>query len=856
MNHIDLYNDPSLINFKEPIVIDFETYFDKEYSLSKITTEEYIRCDKFECIGVAVKIGSEATQFYPRETGIQVIRNAISAYPNSPVIAQNSAFDMGILAFRYGIHPNFTVDTMVLAKLSGFDRVAGGTSLAKMSAQLEKMGIFNQVKGNEVHNMLGVHASDMTAQQWQAYGDYCKLDVDLTHALYMYMIDKVPTQELIMADITTKMWTRPMIELDVPLLESYAERLATEREQMLSRISGDLGFDSTDELLKHLRSSKKFVAILERLSVEVPMKWSEKQEKMIPAVSKTDIAFLELLEHENELVRTLVETKLGTMSSMEQTRTATFLDIASRGLMPLPLRYSGTHTHRFSGMDRLNCFSPGHELLTPDGWVFVEDYQEGTPIMQWHADGTLSFDNNPAWLVKPYKGIMYEVDAPLIACKVTPDHRFSYVRHGKLECGLVTKTIEQVYNSHGMKAIPVKGYVNTPDADISDDEIRYLVALQADGSVLDTKTCTRHSFGFRRVEKINRMELLLTNLGYEYSMFVSGNTTYFRVAPIGRCAVVDKNFGKWLLSLSVHQLTIFCDELLLWDGNKNSNNGSMEYNSTIRDNVLWVDTAMRLCGRHGGVYNYDYNKRRSPTHSSCWRLYERTTTYGAMVTKSHIKQVEYNGLVYCPKVDSDMILVRYGTKIFVTNQCQNLAKRTKDPVLRRSMRAMDGHIILASDSSNIEVRVGAYIANQQDVIDVFRSGGDVYIDMATKIYNENYDSIYEQSKGANATKEGKMKRNVAKAVVLGCISHDTEVLCKRGWVAIQDIQDDDLLWDGENWVTHGGVVPMGEKDCIDFGGVDMTSDHKVYNGTKWEEAQYADVTEVTSWAIGNLPDTE
>ena len=542
MNHIDLYNDPSLINFKEPIVIDFETYFDKEYSLSKITTEEYIRCDKFECIGVAVKIGSEATQFYPRETGIQVIRNAISAYPNSPVIAQNSAFDMGILAFRYGIHPNFTVDTMVLAKLSGFDRVAGGTSLAKMSAQLEKMGIFNQVKGNEVHNMLGVHASDMTAQQWQAYGDYCKLDVDLTHALYMYMIDKVPTQELIMADITTKMWTRPMIELDVPLLESYAERLATEREQMLSRISGDLGFDSTDELLKHLRSSKKFVAILERLSVEVPMKWSEKQEKMIPAVSKTDIAFLELLEHENELVRTLVETKLGTMSSMEQTRTATFLDIASRGLMPLPLRYSGTHTHRFSGMDSLNV--------------------------------------------------------------------------------------------------------------------------------------------------------------------------------------------------------------------------------------------------------------------------------------------------------------------------QNLAKRTKDPVLRRSMRAMDGHIILASDSSNIEVRVGAYIANQQDVIDVFRSGGDVYIDMATKIYNENYDSIYEQSKGANATKEGKMKRNVAKAVVLGCISHDTEVLCKRGWVAIQDIQDDDLLWDGENWVTHGGVVPMGEKDCIDFGGVDMTSDHKVYNGTKWEEAQYADVTEVTSWAIGNLPDTE
>lgn len=543
MNHIDLYKDPNKIDWKTPVVIDFETYYDKEYSLSKITMEKYIRCDKFECIGVAVKIGDNPTHFHKGETGIEIIRHILTTtYPNSPVIAQNASFDFGILAFRYDIHPNFMVDTMVMAKLSGFDRVAGGTSLAKMSAQLEKMGIFNQVKGNEVHNMLGVHASDMTPQQWQAYGDYCKLDVDLTHALYMYMIDKVPTAELIMSDITTKMWTKPMIDLDVPLLQDYAVRLDQEREQMLSRISGDLGFPTTEALLKSLRSSKKFVALLEDLQVEVPMKWSDKQEKMIPAVSKTDIAFLELLEHENELVRTLVETKLGTMSSMEQTRTATFLDIASRGLMPLPLRYSGTHTHRFSGMDSLNV--------------------------------------------------------------------------------------------------------------------------------------------------------------------------------------------------------------------------------------------------------------------------------------------------------------------------QNLTKRTKDPVLRRSMRAMDGHIVLASDSSNVEVRVGAYIANQQDVIEVFRKGGDVYIDMATKIYNESYDDIYEQSKGANATKEGKMKRNVAKAVVLGCISQDTMVLCKRGWVAIQDVQDDDLLWDGENWVTHGGVVPMGEKDCIDFGGVQMTPDHKVYNGIDWEESQYADSSEVKEWAIRHLPDTK
>lgn len=355
----DLYNDPSKIDWKTPVVIDFETYYDKEYSLSKITMEKYIRCDKFECIGVAVKIGNNPTHFYKGETGIAVIRHIVTkTYPNSPVTMHHAAFDAGILAFRYGIHPNFMVDTMVMAKLSGFDRVAGGTSLAKMSAQLEEMGIFNQVKGNEVHNMSGVHAGDMTPRQWQAYGDYCKLDVDLTHALYRYMIDKVPVSELIMSDITTKMYTKPMFDIDVPLLEQYAVRLETERDEMLGRIARQLGFEDNKTLLSNLRSSKKFVAILERLNVTVPMKWSEKKQEMIPAVSKTDTEFLGLLEHDDVLVRILVETKLGTMSSMEQTRTATFLDIASRGRMPIPLRYASAHTGRYGG-----CFKFDTKVL-------------------------------------------------------------------------------------------------------------------------------------------------------------------------------------------------------------------------------------------------------------------------------------------------------------------------------------------------------------------------------------------------------------------------------------------------------------------------------------------------------------
>ena len=51
------------------LTIDFETYYDRTYSLSKVTTEEYIRDELFEAIGVSVKINDEPAQWFsgPKE---------------------------------------------------------------------------------------------------------------------------------------------------------------------------------------------------------------------------------------------------------------------------------------------------------------------------------------------------------------------------------------------------------------------------------------------------------------------------------------------------------------------------------------------------------------------------------------------------------------------------------------------------------------------------------------------------------------------------------------------------------------------------------------------------------------------
>ena len=47
------------------VTLDFETFYSKEFSLSKLTTEEYIRDSRFEVIGVSTKLNKSKSQWFP-----------------------------------------------------------------------------------------------------------------------------------------------------------------------------------------------------------------------------------------------------------------------------------------------------------------------------------------------------------------------------------------------------------------------------------------------------------------------------------------------------------------------------------------------------------------------------------------------------------------------------------------------------------------------------------------------------------------------------------------------------------------------------------------------------------------------
>ena len=82
------------------ITLDFETYYDVGFSLSGLTTEEYIRDARFQVIGVGIKVDEGETYWV---TGShEVVQDSLNKidWHNSALLCHNTQFDGAILAFR------------------------------------------------------------------------------------------------------------------------------------------------------------------------------------------------------------------------------------------------------------------------------------------------------------------------------------------------------------------------------------------------------------------------------------------------------------------------------------------------------------------------------------------------------------------------------------------------------------------------------------------------------------------------------------------------------------------------------------------------------------------------------------
>jgi len=366
--------------YKTILTLDFETRWDsKDYTLSKMTTEEYIRDARFTAFGACIhEYGSDRpTQWYRGDE----LPRILSTYDwsQTAVLAHNAQFDISILEWVYDVHPCFIFDTLSMARaLRG---VEVGNSLAKLA---EDFGL--PAKGMAVHSTNGLERlSDINIERELA--EYCKHDVYLCEQIFGRLVQGYPAKELRLIDMTLKMYTRPVLVLDQPMLIEALSEERIKREELLQR----LDIDESD-----LASNPKFAALLTALGTVPPTKVSKTTGKETLALAKNDALFQALLNGEREDIALLCEARLRVKSTTERTRAQRFLDISQRGALPVPLSYYGAKSGRWSAakgsainMQNLKRGSFLRKaIMAPEGsQLVVGDLSQIEPrVLAWLAD--------------------------------------------------------------------------------------------------------------------------------------------------------------------------------------------------------------------------------------------------------------------------------------------------------------------------------------------------------------------------------------------------------------------------------------------------------------------------------------
>ena len=360
----------------EIVTADFETYYSKDYSLTKLTTEAYIRDPRFEVIMLGLRWPDGTKEIITgTHAEIQYRLDAVE-WGKYAILCHNTVFDAAIFSWHFGVRPRAWLDTLSMGRAMFSARGNSLDALAKRYGLGEK--------GTEVINAMGLRRQDFTPEAFQRYATYCLNDVQLTYDLWHIMSegwynleefdkrDNYPLEELKLIDQHIRMFSEPVLRLNKVKLEAHLAGVIARKEELLSKTE----FDK-----ERLASNPQFAEVLRELGVEPPMKLSKTTGKPAFAFAKTDPELKALLNHPDERVQTAVAARLGTKSTLEETRTQTFIDIAGRNpVLPVPLKYSYARTKRSSGGDGINLQNlPARSgtalkacIEAPPGYVLID----------------------------------------------------------------------------------------------------------------------------------------------------------------------------------------------------------------------------------------------------------------------------------------------------------------------------------------------------------------------------------------------------------------------------------------------------------------------------------------------------
>lgn len=353
------------------LVIDAETYYNTKtgYTLSKMTTAEYVQHRDFQLIGLAYSLDGVMSPWHPGEIGIAALQAMDMS--NTILVAHNAAFDGAIFCWLYGLNPKAIACTMSLARAAGWHLMpksdvfqpkvkVGGASLGALADAMRAAGYAIPAKGDEVIYADGKRLEHFSKYDLDKYGAYCQDDVRICEAIFLALVELLPGSELQFQSHILKCYTMPQLRLDKALLETELVRVLAAKEESLNQVMQLMNVGTRDDLVAQLMSNPKFAALLEQLGIEVPMKDSptavdaDGYPKRTYAFAKTDEALLELAESDDIMVASLVAARLGNKSTIQETRLRRMIGMADQPTLPVQLTLSAAISHRLGGAGSCN----------------------------------------------------------------------------------------------------------------------------------------------------------------------------------------------------------------------------------------------------------------------------------------------------------------------------------------------------------------------------------------------------------------------------------------------------------------------------------------------------------------------
>lgn len=359
------------------VTLDFETYYDKNLTLSKMTTMDYVRHEKFKVWGVGIKINHDETQWYG-EDEVEVAISEID-WGQATVVCHNTPFDGYILTRYYRVQPKYYVDTAAMSR----GLFPGQSARLKDCAIRAFPDDEKMRKGEELADAKGIY--DLDPELEESIAGYCIQDVDLTYAIYQQWLTKMPQSEMDLIDMTCRMFCEPK-------LIANREALTAFRDQQIAHSASLIDAAGVDR--KVLSSNQQFSNYIYELGIVPPTKISPTTGKDIPALGKNDKAYQQMCEMYPQFQH-IWDARKAVKSRINETRAQRFIDAThDDGTISVPLRYYAAHTGRFGGTEKINMQNMPRNselrkaLCAPDGHlVFVADLSNiEARMLAWLAD--------------------------------------------------------------------------------------------------------------------------------------------------------------------------------------------------------------------------------------------------------------------------------------------------------------------------------------------------------------------------------------------------------------------------------------------------------------------------------------